>query len=290
MCGRLACTLCPEELRKACAYPKQRKENKCDYVEPTYIENAYQYVPLYNLCPSGVVPILADKSHFPEASDCSDFIILPMRWGMLPRWNAEKSAYHTHNTRIEGAMQSNFFKPEFLKNRRCVVLCDGYFEWQTTRADKQPYYIYQEKIKDDCPDDKMDWMGKPLLKLAGIFSSKIDSEGITRYSCSIITKDSDKRLSWLHDRMPIMLETFDDVENWINCEKLNCDESFKFISTYEESKPEEKKQKYALKYHPVDKKFVNDSSCKSEKCIERVNVKRQNTLDSWFCKRPATSK
>lgn len=72
----------------ACAYPKQRKE-RYDYVQPTYIENTtYQYVPLYNLCPSGVVPILADKNHFPEANDssCSDFIIFPMRWGMLPRW------------------------------------------------------------------------------------------------------------------------------------------------------------------------------------------------------------
>lgn len=296
MCGRLACALCSEELRTACAYPQWNPDKKsfC-YTEPAYIQGCYKYKPSYNIYPSAVIPILASKEHFLEAKDSpADYVVIPARWGLLPSWSAIENVHghRTHNARLE-AIQSTLYKNELLKDRRCVVLCDGYFEWQSTNKQKQPYYIYQDKVVPDKTDSshntELDWTGKPILKLAGIFSQVVDTEGLTRYTCAIITKEADSQLSLLHRRMPIVLETFGDVESWINYNILDYQQSIRFLTQYGNMKARNPNKKYVLKYHPVDKKYINDMSCRTEKCVERINVKRQNTLDNWLSKRKAPS-
>lgn len=36
-----------------------------------------------------------------------------------------------------------------LKGKRCVVLADGFYEWQQCSGGKQPYFIYFPQTKDD---------------------------------------------------------------------------------------------------------------------------------------------
>lgn len=36
-----------------------------------------------------------------------------------------------------------------LKGKRCVVLADGFYEWQQCSGGKQPYFIYFPQSKDD---------------------------------------------------------------------------------------------------------------------------------------------
>lgn len=61
------------------------------------------------------------------------------------------------------------YKPCLTNGQRCVVLAEGYYEWQTTKGEnnKQPYYLYQEVESDEqnkFPE------GKNLIKFAGLFN------------------------------------------------------------------------------------------------------------------------
>ncbi|XP_018319245.1 embryonic stem cell-specific 5-hydroxymethylcytosine-binding protein isoform X2 [Agrilus planipennis] len=283
MCGRLACSLDPDCISKSCVYKKRDSKSS---EEPKWIENScYTYVPSYNISPAGTVCALADNSHF-ESETHTEYLLVPMRWGMIPIWSTDerKSQFHTHNARIETLMLSKIYKKEFMEGRRCIVVCEGYYEWQTTQksSSHQPYFFYNEYTSKSSPKNRP---SKPMVYLAGIFNAVRDVSGSNiRYTCSIITKDSDEAVSWCHHRMPLALNDFDDVEKWLDVSDEEPKEIYNFIKEY---KSNENKSSIVLRYHAVDKQFVNNSKCEDKRCIERMSVKRKNsgTLDAWFKKK-----
>lgn len=96
-----------------------------------------------------------------------------------------------------------FQKPAFraaVKRRRCLVLADGYFEWQTEGKKKTPYYFH---MKDDGP-----------IAFAGIWDSWKGEEPPLE-SCAIITTDANELSRPIHDRMPVILRGH-DAEAWID--------------------------------------------------------------------------
>lgn len=51
----------------------------------------------------------------------------------------------TNNCRIERITESRLYKDPLNKGRRCVVLCEGFYEWKKPKSKggiKQPYIIY----------------------------------------------------------------------------------------------------------------------------------------------------
>lgn len=40
-----------------------------------------------------------------------------------------------------------FFKDPLLKGQRCVILADGFYEWQRREKEKQPFFIYFPQAK-----------------------------------------------------------------------------------------------------------------------------------------------
>lgn len=53
--------------------------------------------------------------------------------------------YHTHNARAETLLSSPLFKDHVIQGHRCVIISDGYYEWQTTQTkNRQPYFLYKE--------------------------------------------------------------------------------------------------------------------------------------------------
>ena len=85
-------------------------------------------------------------------------------------------------------------KPAFrnaLKKRRCLVLADGYYEWQKTPVGKRPYRIIMRS-------------GEPFA-MAGLWETWRDPQGNVVPSCTIITTAANDFLSPIHDRMPVIL-------------------------------------------------------------------------------------
>src|SRR5512134_3474629 len=89
--------------------------------------------PRYNIAPTQFVA--AGR----EAGDSREVAML--YWGLVPSWAKEKSiGARMINARSETLDEKPSFRKAY-KRRRCLVLADGYYEWQRSGAVKQPYFI-----------------------------------------------------------------------------------------------------------------------------------------------------
>lgn len=50
---------------------------------------------------------------------------------------------------VHGSLVFSLPQGPLLKGKRCVVLADGFYEWQQCGGGKQPYFIYFPQSKDD---------------------------------------------------------------------------------------------------------------------------------------------
>jgi putative SOS response-associated peptidase YedK len=59
-----------------------------------------------------------------------------LKWGLIPSWSkAPKSSYSTINARAETVAQKPAYRSAF-KKRGCLILEDGFYEWQKTDGRK----------------------------------------------------------------------------------------------------------------------------------------------------------
>jgi putative SOS response-associated peptidase YedK len=98
--------------------------------------------PRYNVAPSQVVPAIRLK---PETKK-RDLVML--KWGLIPAW-AKDAAVGSQMiiARADTVAQKPEFRSAFQK-RRCLMVADGFYEWQKTNGKKQPYFI---GLKDQSP-------------------------------------------------------------------------------------------------------------------------------------------
>ncbi|XP_078347006.1 abasic site processing protein HMCES-like isoform X2 [Oculina patagonica] len=149
MCGRTACTLAPDEFSKACRF--KGKNGKVQ--EPTWRDAASggKYYPSYNISPQSFTPVLLSSQHFNTAASevTSERVLQPMRWGLIPSWHRgdpKEFSYNMSNARSDTLLDKRSFKSPLEKGKRCVILAEGFFEWETLKGGKkQPYYIYFKK-------------------------------------------------------------------------------------------------------------------------------------------------
>src|SRR5262249_14877124 len=63
-----------------------------------------------------------------------------LRWGLMPRWAKDaKSAYKMINARAETIAERPAYRGLVRRSRhRCLILADGYYEWQKPEDPRQP--------------------------------------------------------------------------------------------------------------------------------------------------------
>src|ERR1017187_9768333 len=106
----------------------------------------------------------------------------------------EKTSYSMINARAETIMEKPSYK-RLIKSKRCLVISDGFFEWQKKADKKIPYRIF---LKNEEP-----------FAFAGIWDSWGEGEN-QFYSFSIITATPNKLMACIHDRMPDILDPEDE--------------------------------------------------------------------------------
>ncbi|PNJ37024.1 HMCES isoform 1, partial [Pongo abelii] len=167
----------------------------------------------------------------------------------------------------------HFVKVPLGKGRRCVVLADGFYEWQRCQGtnQRQPYFIYFPQIKTEksgsigAADSPENW-GKVwdnwrLLTMAGIFDCWEPPEGgDVLYSYTIITVDSCKGLSDIHHRMPAILDGEEAVSKWLDFGKVSTQEALKLIHPTEN-----------ITFHAVSS-VVNNSRNNTPECLAPVDL------------------
>ncbi len=122
-----------------------------------------------------------------------------LRWGLIPPW-AEGPAVGSRmiNARAETVATKPAFRRAF-KDRRCLVLTDGFYEWQRQERRKQPFYI---RLRD----------GRPFA-FAGLWKRWAPPDGQPVDSCTIITTVANELVGPL--RMPVILPPADHAA-WLD--------------------------------------------------------------------------
>lgn len=148
---------------------------------PNYYSDFPVLKPRYNIAPSQDVVTVVQRGSSPEAAF--------LQWGLIPSWS--KEAKGIINARVETIEDKPSFNDSF-KNRRCLILADGFYEWERHGKISQPYYF---QMKDGAP-----------FAFAGIWDRWRDN-GRTIDSCAIITTTANELLATIHHRMPVILES-----------------------------------------------------------------------------------
>lgn len=150
MCGRTACTLAPDEFPKACKF----KGKNGQIQEPAWRDGSFdrgKYYPSHNISPQSFTPVLLSSQHLNKlaSEELSERVLQPMKWGLIPSWHRgdpKEFTYNMSNARSDTLLDKRSFKSPLEKGNRCVVLAEGFFEWETLKGGKkQPYYIYFKK-------------------------------------------------------------------------------------------------------------------------------------------------
>lgn len=123
------------------------------------------------------------------------------RWGLVPWWPKDgKIAQKCIQARAETIAKAPAFRDSF-KNRRCLVVVDGFYEWSGTGKNRHPHHVHRED-------------GRPFA-IAGIWDywqSPEDDSVIP--TCAVVTTGARGAIAELHDRMPLVLDG-DERERWL---------------------------------------------------------------------------
>ncbi|XP_002125484.2 abasic site processing protein HMCES-like isoform X1 [Ciona intestinalis] len=268
MCGRTACSLNADAISKSSRYRDKSGKEK----EPEWKLNKDKYNPSYNKAPQSYCPILINEKHLSDNVEVeNNRVIVGMRWGLVPNWftgeNVNKMSFSMNNARSDTMLEKRSYNIPLRKGQRCVVLADGFYEWNATKEGKQPYYIYfpqdLTKTTETAPENA--GTDKKLLTMAGIFE-KTFHDGEDLFSFTVITVDSHPHFSWLHHRMPAMLVNDDEIRDWLDHENIPLAKAVELIAP-----------KDCLTWHSVSK-FVNNSRNNGPQCIQHevVATKKNN--------------
>ena len=151
------------------------------------------FFPRYNIAPSQQAPIIANLQ---GANRIELF-----QWGLVPWWAKDPSI---GNRMINARAETLVDKPSFrdlLRNKRCLILADGFYEWRKEGRSKVPMWF---KRNDS----------EPLL-FAGLWDAWRKPDGRILKSYTVITTEPNQLLAPVHNRMPAILNDSDALE-WLN--------------------------------------------------------------------------
>jgi putative SOS response-associated peptidase YedK len=192
MCGRFALT-------------EVKKEKLKDRFGVTKFPATLQ--PRYNISPTQDVASILNES--PETLSLT-------RWGLVS-FRAKDPAIGNRmiNARAETIAQKPAFK-KLIKEKRCLILADSFFEWKREKKIKRPFRIM---LKDEG-----------LFAFAGLWDTW-EKEGKRVVTCLIITTDSNSLLSRIHDRMPVILSK-ENEKAWVSSE-IAVPEALRMLKPYD---------------------------------------------------------
>ena len=144
----------------------------------------------------------------PVIKNTDKFTIEMLQWGLIPNWaNEEWNKSFTLNARIETLSEKPAFRN--IVQNRCLVITNGFYEWQHNGKIKTKYEI---GFNDE------------LFAFGGIYDSY---NGIESYS--IVTTEAEGIMREIHNtklRMPIALKTLDDMQAWLDGETVKTQSDF----------------------------------------------------------------
>lgn len=170
MCGRTSLKASPEEIAEAFG-----------------LDAVPDLSARYNIAPTQPMPVVW------RGRESKKRELHLVRFGLIPFWEREPTSAARHvNARAETVLTARPFA-QSAKKRRCLVVCDGFYEWKHEEGKKKrvPYRIHFE---GDAP-----------FALAGVWDRWVAPDGEVVESCAIVTGPARGVVAPLHDRMPLLV-------------------------------------------------------------------------------------
>jgi len=146
--------------------------------------NDIEFYPYYNLKPSNRTTGIINENGFK---------LVRLRWGYV-------KGQQFYKARGESIHEKKLFRKAFAE-RRCVILANGFFEWDKEGKTRTPIYF---SIKNE-----------PLFAIAGVYNSHLDEEdNKVKYQCSVITTEANEVVNKIFHRMPVIFSS-DSVKTWL---------------------------------------------------------------------------
>ena len=121
-------------------------------------------------------------------------LIQAMHFGLVPYWAKDrKIGASMLNAREEEIMEKRTYAPLVQKHKTCIILADGFYEWDKKSGQSIPYYF---SLKD-----------REIFAFAGLWSQWKNGDEIYR-SFTILTTESNEIVGKIHApkyRMPVIL-------------------------------------------------------------------------------------
>jgi putative SOS response-associated peptidase YedK len=221
MCGRYAFFSPAEAVRRTVA-----------------LDDVPELEPRYNIAPTQDVPAVRSGEEGRRA-----FAML--HWGLVPKWAKEKAIGNRMiNARAETLAEKPSFRDAF-RRRRCLVVADGWYEWQVAPGGKQPWFI---RMKDARP-----------FAFAGLWERWKDPANASLLeSCTIVTTDASASIRKIHDRMPCVLPEA-QWDRWLDTAYADTEQLTQLLAPYDPK---------GLAFWPVSRQ-VNAPKNQGAKLIEQ---------------------
>lgn len=146
---------------------------------------------------------------FPETPvivDTQPSEIVQYNWGLIPSWATDETIQRvTLNARIETLEDKPSFQNSI--NKRCLVIANGFYEWQWNDSKGKNKTKYQIGIGNE-----------DLFAFAGLYSQWSDKNtGEVKDTYTIVTTEANPLMAEIHNikkRMPIILKP-EDESKWL---------------------------------------------------------------------------
>ena len=174
------------------------------------VQESFVWSARYNLAPSQEVLTVVQPAGTARQ-------LRRMRWGLIPAWAKDPAI---GNRLINARAETVATKPAFrtaLRDRRCLILTDGFYEWESQGRRKQPWFI---RMQDSRP-----------FAFAGLWDRWTDPEGRAVESCTIITTTPNDLIRRFHHRMPVILAPA-DYDLWLDVRVRDVDRLLPLLAPY----------------------------------------------------------
>jgi putative SOS response-associated peptidase YedK len=147
------------------------------------LENlSFHDLPRYNIAPKQKLwTIIFDGQHYRVGQ---------ISWGMMIP--SKDQSFFNINAKKESLETYYFFK-NLYQSTRCLIVLDGYYEWQDQGDYKQPFYLYDQN--------------KQTMLVAGLYNK--DNEG---FHVTLMTQVPIDQIKHIHHRMPVILTPNDAIQ------------------------------------------------------------------------------
>ncbi len=203
--------------------------------------------PRYNIAPTQPVATVRIRSESKERE------LVLMHWGLIPFWAKDTSiGARMINARSETAAERPSFRTAF-RRRRCLVLADGFYEWQKLDGVKQPVYVSLQPPE--------------AFAFAGLWDRWEGPEHGVIESCTLLTCEPNELLRPIHNRMPVILNP-KDYDLWLDYDVQETERLQTLLGPYASG---------GMRTYAVSR-YVNSPSNEGPECIMPIDEAREMPL------------